>query len=180
MNSHSIGIELDNAGVMRRDGGRWTAWFGRTYPNQDVTVAVHKNETVERGWHRFPEVQIERALQIGGLLVERYSLEDVLGHDDIAPGRKRDPGPGFPMTAFRDALMGRAEDMAGSYATAANLNVREGPGSTFAKLPESPLAVGTRVVQRNRHGVWFQVDAMDEAGLPAVSGWVHSHYLRPA
>jgi N-acetylmuramoyl-L-alanine amidase len=31
-----------------------------------------------------------------------------MGHDDISPGRKFDPGPAFPMESLRTRLFGRA------------------------------------------------------------------------
>jgi N-acetylmuramoyl-L-alanine amidase len=41
------------------------------------------------------------------VLHDRYGFIDILGHDDIAPGRKVDPGPAFPMASFATQVMGR-------------------------------------------------------------------------
>ena len=52
INQHSIGVELVNAGKLQRTGGsQWVNWSKRTVPSSEVTVARHKNETTEAGWH---------------------------------------------------------------------------------------------------------------------------------
>lgn len=122
LNAHSIGIELDNPGLLTRDGvGAWQTTFGERVAPANVMLAHHKNGGPERGWHRFSEEQIGRFpegdLEIGGAaylaceaLIDAYpTIEDVLGHDDIAPTRKPDPGPAFPMESFRSWLFGRGE-----------------------------------------------------------------------
>ena len=104
LNSYSIGIELDNAGFLTRHNNRWLSWFKDEYDDSDVIEAVHKHETQPRGWHIFTPEQIEALSEVAVLLVKHYNLRDVVGHDDIAPGRKLDPGPAFPMKDFRARL----------------------------------------------------------------------------
>lgn len=179
LNRYAIGIELDNAGVLEGGPGEWRAWFGTIYPDSEVVIARHMQETVERGWHRFTEAQIAAALAAGRAVVEFYGLLDVLGHDQIAPGRKLDPGPAFPMESFRSRLMGRADDRDVLFETVVQLNIREGPGTRYAQLDGSPLAKGTRLRADGRDGAWLFVEVLHDDGDPDNTGWVHGGYVAP-
>jgi N-acetylmuramoyl-L-alanine amidase len=184
LNRHSIGIELDNAGCLIRSGGKWVSPLTRkSYPDSDVTVAPHKNDppsTAPSGWHAYTPEQIEATLECGLALVEHYSLADVLGHEDIAPGRKRDPGPDFPMESVRARLMGRGDDHSERHRTTGRLYVRSGAGPDFAALPGTPLPLGTEVEVLAKRGLWWQVDVVGEAnGVMDIVGWCHSKYLAP-
>lgn len=179
LNGHSLGIELDNAGVLEKRGDRWEAWFGRAYQEEDVIVAVHKNQTVARGWHRYTPEQLDAAIAVGRLLVDSYGLRDVVGHDDIAPMRKVDPGPAFPMEQYRAAVIGRRDDGPEIRETITALNIRHGPGTQFDKLDNSPLPKGTRLSVRAEDSSWCSVDVIDGSNTPTDSGWVHGDYIRP-
>jgi N-acetylmuramoyl-L-alanine amidase len=182
LNRHSIGIELDNAGRLIRSGGEWVSPLTRrSYPESEVTVAPHKHDPPgcpPSGWHAYTSEQIEAALECGMALFKDYGLADVLGHDDIAPGRKRDPGPDFPLESVRARLMGRGDDHPERYRTTARLYVRCGAGPEFAALPGTPLPPGTEVEVLAKNGLWWQVDVMGEVnGVMDIVGWSHSKYL---
>ncbi len=177
LNKHSIGIELDNAGPLDRQGEHWSAWFGRSYPDDEVIVARHKNGGRRRGWQAYSEAQLAAALEASAALCQHYGLADVLGHDDIAPERKTDPGPAFPLSSFRAAVLGRQDDIPGHFETITRLNIRESPRLDGAKLPEAPLAAGTRLSLISQQGKWGYVEVLDDAGVPSASGWVHTDYI---
>jgi N-acetylmuramoyl-L-alanine amidase len=80
INSASIGIEIVNGGNRHgEDGG---------------TV-----------WHPYPEAQIDAVVRLVEWIVARHDVppQNVLGHSDIAPLRKLDPGPQFPWRRLAEA-----------------------------------------------------------------------------
>lgn len=183
LNRHSIGIELDNAGCLVRSGGKWVSLLTRrSYPDREVTVAVHKHSppgTPPCGWHTYTPEQIESTLSCGLALVKHYALTDILGHEDIAPGRKSDPGPDFPMDAVRARLQGRGDDRPEHYRTTGRLFIRSGAGPGFPPLPGTPIPHGTEVEVLAKPGPWWQVDVVGEVnGVMDIVGWCHSKYLQ--
>lgn len=174
MNNWSIGIEMDNAGSMRQIGNKFVAWFGRAYPDREVMLAEHKHGGGVRPWHAYTEEQIGRALELAELLVAHYRLEDVLGHEDIARGRKQDPGPAFPLSAIRARVLGREEDAPERYVvTASALNIRKGPDATFDTVAP-PLKKGTVVAMLEAADRWSKVEV---EGQTDVEGWVSNAYI---
>lgn len=185
VNAFAIGIELDNPGRLTRLGpGRWATWYGDVLPDDDVVQAVHRDDPVGSmlsGWLRYPAVQLDAALAAAAALVAAYGLRDVLGHDDVAPGRKSDPGPAFPMASVRAQLFGRADDAPPAWLTTDTLNIRATPGADGLRLAGGPLPPGTRVERLRARGAWWLVDVLDVVGdQPDLQGWVHSRFLRRA
>jgi N-acetylmuramoyl-L-alanine amidase len=78
LNASSIGIEIVNAGYV--DGPD-----GRVYAS-------------------FPEAQVVEVIALVKDIVARHQIrpERIIGHADIAPGRKQDPGPNFPWKRLAD------------------------------------------------------------------------------
>jgi len=139
---------------------------------------VGLNETEPAGWHVFPPKQIDAALELSVLLMNKYRLKDLLGHEDIAPGRKTDPGPAFPMASFRSRVLGRREERAPVFETTTHLNIRSGPGTQYPTVSGGPLNPNTRVEIQEYQGIWRYVDVLETGTDPDIQGWVHGRYLR--
>ncbi len=179
LNQASIGIELDNAGPMNAQGDRFVAWFGREYPASEVLMAAHKHGGPVRPWHAYTEAQIGRCLELAELLCQHYGLRDVLGHDDIARGRKLDPGPAFPLASIASRALGRGDDRPVRYiVTTDGLNIRKGPDAGFDTVA-APLARGTLLRLVEPGSRWSKVELDPDAAGPAqdIEGWVHNHYI---
>jgi N-acetylmuramoyl-L-alanine amidase len=174
LNSHSIGIEMDNAGPLKKVGDRYQAWFGTLYGKDQVVYAKHRLDEGFRWWHAYTEAQIQKALELARLLVRHYGLKDVVGHEDIAPDRKRDPGPAFPLEHIRSMVLGRNEEERDRYeVTASALNIRSGPGVEFPSVAE-PLTRGTIVALLEKRDRWSKVELLENAD---IEGWVRNQFL---
>lgn len=51
----------------------------------------------------FEARQYERLVELVAALMRRYPIRDIVGHCDVAPGRKTDPGPCFDWDVLRAA-----------------------------------------------------------------------------
>lgn len=102
LNSCSIGVEFANAGDGANEDG--TAFTTHKFQcPAGVQLAKHKNGGPMTYWEQFPDAQIKAGIEVFKALVSRYNLDDVVGHEDIAPARKNDPGPLFPMLKIRES-----------------------------------------------------------------------------
>jgi N-acetylmuramoyl-L-alanine amidase len=113
LNKYSIGIEIDNAGRLTQTAaGDFLTWFGKRIAPEDAITGVHRNESQSSWWHVFSQQQLERVDSLVTLLLATYPIRAIVGHEEIAPGRKSDPGPAFPLDRLRDRWLGpgRKED----------------------------------------------------------------------
>jgi AmpD protein len=99
-------------------GGRaWHAgessWRGRTRCN-DFSIGVELEGTGETP---FTDAQYGRLAVLTRALKARYPIRDIVGHSDVAPGRKIDPGPHFDWARYRALLRIRRKGAKGAKKT---------------------------------------------------------------
>ena len=180
LNSHSIGIELVNGGKLSKVGGNFICNVDkRPVPAGEVIFAKHKNETEPIYWQQYSERQIAVSMEIAALLVSQYGLKDVLGHEDISPMRKADPGPAFPMASVRARAMGRVDEDIDLYVTTASVNIRSGASTMFATITNEPLPAKVKVQVLKREGNWSFVEVMETVhNINDLEGWINSKFLK--
>jgi N-acetyl-anhydromuramyl-L-alanine amidase AmpD len=107
-NSVSIGIEIANTGMNVAFHKKLNT--GGCYPDGTTVAVSHRNgckgteETRDgKEWEVYPPAQLRSVFGLVSLLMARYNLHDITGHDCISSWRKADPGPAFPMLELRKA-----------------------------------------------------------------------------
>lgn len=91
-----------------------SSWAGRDHLN-DTSIGI---EIVNLGpidkagrarhWQPYSDAQVRAIIALARDIVTRYDIKpaNVVGHSDIAPGRKIDPGPAFPWRRLYAAGIG--------------------------------------------------------------------------
>lgn len=170
LNRYAIGIEFANYGY----------WRAGIKEFDDSITARHKNGGPVLKWENYPDKQIESGMELTSwILANHKNIREIVGHDDIAPKRKSDPGPAFPMMTFRNLLLADQSKPAPVSQTryqvnATKLNVRGGPGTEFETLDWGPLVKGTRVTMLSGKDDWSYVKVEDKG-----EGWAFGQYLTP-
>lgn len=177
-NNFSIGIEIDNAGVLEKAGEEYKAWFGTNYPASEVIQAQHRNEDFLRYWQTFTEKQIETIEELCNCLIKKYpNISQILGHEEISVGRKKDPGPAFPLDTIRARIFQDRDSIESVYGNmpgfveADSLNIREAANAKSKKV-HSPLLKGTEVLILQKKRGWYRVKTKVE-----IEGWVSAKYV---
>jgi len=179
LNTHSVGIELENYGYLQLQGDdKYLSDNNQIVGPSQVVQARHKNpKSTARYWERYPPAQLDACEDICDALVTHYGIQEILGHDDVSPGRKSDPGPAFPMERIR-SVFGRADAPAGQgqrlVVTVDSLNVRSGPGPGFPLAGEAFSKSTIVKLLEESAGGWSKVAS--EAVATRV-GWVYAAYL---
>jgi len=172
LNQYSLGVEIDNAGQLQVRDGRCVSWFGQTYPAAEVVWGVHRNQTEPSPWHRYPAAQLRAVLQVCRLLVATYRIAHILGHEEIAPERKVDPGPAFPLDDLRARLLNGQfpqPDPVQARVRAVRAPVLARPAARAERVAGS-VPRGTQLEVLAQQGSWCRVRL-------AAEGWMRARHL---
>jgi N-acetylmuramoyl-L-alanine amidase len=92
-----------------------SSWQGHSQLNA-ASIGI---EIVNRGfdeatgtWQEYPKAQVDLLLELVEDIVRRHEIapDRIVGHSDVAPQRKIDPGPRFPWKRLADAKLIRWPD----------------------------------------------------------------------
>lgn len=109
-NGFSIGIEFVNCGpLLKRADGALVAEVApkKIIAKTDAVEGHHPNGEKTLYWQLYPAAQVNAGAAIAKTICDAYGIKEIAGHYDIAPKRKRDPGPAFPMASIVGRAIGR-------------------------------------------------------------------------
>lgn len=110
INQYAVGIELSNPGLLLKlANGQFREQIGnKIWPAWNVVMAEHPvTKSGLQPWAIYPPAQIEAAIEVARAVAQAYPIKEIVGHEDVAPRRKIDPGPAFPMRSFVSRVLGR-------------------------------------------------------------------------
>ncbi|RQS13228.1 N-acetylmuramoyl-L-alanine amidase [Burkholderia sp. Bp8998] len=155
----------------------WHAGISEWQGTTELNAASIGIENVNRGpldpqnrtWQPYPPEQVDALIRLSKDIVARYRIPPtrVVGHSDIAPQRKIDPGPLFPWHALAQAGVGAWPDDA---AVAARLGGRD---------PHALVDVRELQLKLARYGYDVPTDGVLDARTRRVFAAFQMHF-RPA
>lgn len=118
VSSKLVGIEICNAGLLKETSEGYEPWWNKpgystnTYFTEDDVRYVNKKDNITQAgfYHQYSPEQEQALQQLLGWLKQNnpnvFRYKYVLGHDEVAPKRKQDPGGSLSMTMprFRKTL----------------------------------------------------------------------------
>ncbi len=154
--------------MVREDMRAWHAGAGEWLGQGDVNSRSIGIELDNTGQHPFPEPQMQVLETLLSDIADRWHIrpEGVIGHSDMAPGRKVDPGPRFDWA--RLARQGRARAAGNGNATSVQFRALACMQGYSADLDDATLLQAVRL----RYRPWAQgpLEAADAAVLQPTSG----------
>ena len=191
-NAFSIGIEISNPGYLVKNpkGDGFVTWWEKKKSNPKtvdpsmVFEGKHRNSvTTAKYWFKYTQEQIDAVTETCKAIAAMYDIKYVLGHEEIAPGRKTDPGPAYPLDKLRDEIFTKEPmpiakvfsiainptNIVKSGIVKAKLNFRKGPSVETDKLTD-PIPKNSTVGIISEKDEWIQI-------AHKIKGWVDQDNL---
>ena len=171
VNDFSIGIEIDNWGWLKN---------GKSHLGEKVADVFKGTRSGHSEWEAYPQVQLDAVEEVIKALTEAYPITRIVGHEDIAPGRKQDPGPA--LDEFKEHVQKYVKTKAPTSTskktkaapkegtkevTGAGLRLRVRPNRTATILTHLPKGAKVKELKRDVYPGWSQIQYGNRTGYVA-------------
>ncbi len=177
LNHYSIGIELVNPGALTciraaSPDTHFLTWWGKRWPNEEACLA--KGDW----WATYPVAQLTALYALVDILgrvmpdAAGAKIREIVGHDQIAPGRKSDPGGAFPWNEMRKHFPTEQDNLEASEKPVQGTGAS--PASTGPRWLQAALCALSRLLawlRRGRRAQESRQDAQTEAPGRGIGIW---------
>ena len=196
VNDFGIGISLANFGYLDKHGDHFYNTNGHndkitpTFSKDEVVYSNHWNRHIgskKKGWELYTEAQYNALTQVIDALLKKFpNIVDAIGHEDIAIGRKPDPGPAFDWSKIHDLFTKRKDDLGPLKKVVVGpedtLNVRSGPSGNWGVIDELKDGASVHIrsfAYKYRNGTPHRTEwaSVAHPGTKEHIGFVSSKYL---
>jgi len=147
-----------------------SCWNGKSALNENSIGIEIANPGHEHGYREFPAIQMEALLVLSQEILSRHVIapKDVIGHSDIAPNRKTDPGELFNWKYLAEHRVGIWPDVA---RIKRPFEVMAFPGDETAEVARFQKAL-------NQYGYHIRVDGFYGQKTEAVIRAFKRHFIQ--
>ena len=158
VNSYSIGIEIDNWGWLDADG---RSHAGVKVPEEFQFKGSRSGHSL---WESYRKEQLESTEKVIAAICEYYNIEDIVGHEDVSPGRKQDPGPALDefKNRVRQTYIGKKLEVRVP-TTRVDLRLRQTPSYSSVVLTVMPKGSEVKVLDEPYPG-WYKLQYGNRVG----------------
>ena len=85
----------DNKVAWHAGKSKWKSFVNLNYNSIGIELV---NKGHDHGYQKYPNIQIKKLIELCFYLKKKFRIDNsnILGHSDISPNRKKDPGEKFP------------------------------------------------------------------------------------
>lgn len=181
VNDFSIGIEIDNWGWLTNGKSH----SGQVVPEQFRFSGTRSGHSQ---WEAYREEQLQAVKEVVQSICDNYPITDIVGHEDIAPGRKQDPGPALDkfmedlkQIHFDERQLApkpkeptptptpakKASSEGGSKKTTTAVRLRTAPNRTSTTIAVLDKGRAVKELQRDVYPGWSKVQVGNRTGFLA-------------
>jgi len=138
-------------------------WAGATDINARSIGIEIVNPGHEFGYRAFPDIQIAAVIRLSREILSRHAIppQRVIGHSDVAPARKEDPGELFPWKYLAESGVGlwpskSGAQLEGSFEAGLRLY-------GYGIQPEGPATLEKAIIAFQRHFRPANIDGVADA-----------------
>ena len=100
VSAYCMGMEICNAGMLTKKQDGYYTWYGDKVPDDEVVHASAKDNIQPGYYHKYTIAQMTSLANFLLWQIDTAGMEIdwIVGHDEVSPGRKQDPGGSHSMT----------------------------------------------------------------------------------